>query len=579
MKMRTKIMLSFFLCLAAAMAALLWTAGAKTGELGAQITDAMGIRLAQSRAGEVGAWFAERKGELRIIGEFYALQERSEEESLRYLGAINARMEEYYGSDQYAVFRVNATGFGWMDAQTAVDVFDQPYFQQALASGAKTLISTPTAALQGETGAIAVLNALDSEDNGYLVAFIPSERIENLLTELDTMGFVAWIMDPSGALVAEDQNHAHGVGACPREYSLRALSASSALRPTSGITGLKAPNGQRGRLFFSEIPETSGWRLAMWMPEETLFDPVWSMIRTVVLFGLGVFALGALLCLKLSGSLTKPIRRLRRSMDAVEQGVPGAKVEIHGADEIAALGKSYNDMIDRVKKLLEQVESGQKEKNAMQLKLLQAQINPHFIYNTLDMLRYKALEYQADEVAGITSALSSFFRISLSRGREFITLNEEAEHAYLYLYLQQMRYPGKLDYDIDLEEGLEEVPVPKLVLQPLVENALMHGLKPALYRGRITVKIRAAGPERIELRVEDDGAGMDPETLQKVQQALSSGSQGSGFGLYNVHQRLILAYGKESGLHLQSAVGEGTAVWFFVPRKKGEEHEGEPADR
>ena len=324
---------------------------------------------------------------------------------------------------------------------------------------------------------------------------------------------------------------------------------------------------------FSVIPETPQWFLAAWLPDEVLSKEVAEVTGSILLASACILVTACLLSIWLSGSLTKPVRSLRQSMDAIEQGIPNARADIRGSDEISDLGRSYNAMLDRVQALLLQVQQEQKAKMQAELNLLQSQINPHFLYNTLDMLRYKALEHDAVEVVEITNALSGFFRLSLSRGKDFISLNNEVEHAYLYLYIQQQRYPEQISFDIWLEEGLEEHRVPKLLLQPLIENALMHGLKPHSYCGHINVNICRRG-DSISFCIRDDGVGIDQEKLTALERSFRTGDPCCGFGLYNVNQRLILTYGTDSILHIKSKPEKGTEITFCIPiqRREKEEH-------
>ena len=249
MKLRSKIMLCFLTCLIFALIVLLCIVSSKTGELGARITNGMGCQLIESSAREVSSWFSERIGEMQVISEFYSSGFRNETESFQYLSGVNSRLASMHGAAQSFIFKVDCTGFGWADAQTALDLLDRPYFQTALTSGEQIVVSPPLALRTDAESSIEILSMLDNEE-GYLVATIPTSQIEQLVSDLDILGATVWIMSADGTLIAEDSNHVHGSQACPRLYSLLSLSASIREKGNSGLTVFHAPDGHPGQLFF-----------------------------------------------------------------------------------------------------------------------------------------------------------------------------------------------------------------------------------------------------------------------------------------------------------------------------------------
>jgi len=206
-----------------------------------------------------------------------------------------------------------------------------------------------------------------------------------------------------------------------------------------------------------------------------------------------------------------------------------------------------------------------------ELKALQAQINPHFLYNTLDTIVWMAESNKTDQVINIVRALSSFFRIALSKGKDWISLRQEIEHVSSYLTIQKMRYRDILDYRIEVEEDLLDSTILKLTLQPLVENALYHGIKTKRNGGTIVVQAKRVGEDKVLLDVQDDGVGFTPYKLAQLQESLAQDldeiAMGEGgFGIRNVHKRIQLYYGKEYGLSVQSHYRGGTRVSVTIPR-------------
>lgn len=239
--------------------------------------------------------------------------------------------------------------------------------------------------------------------------------------------------------------------------------------------------------------------------------------------------------------------------------------------EIQKLNTSVNQMIKKIGQLVDDIRVEEINLRAAELRLLQEQINPHFLYNTLDNIIWLAESGEDEEVVKMVSSLSSFFRTTLSKGRDYITIAEEREHIESYLSIQKFRYRDILSYDIDFEDEILEHSILKLTLQPIVENALYHGIKNKRGMGHIQIDGRMAG-DNIEFIVSDNGIGMreeEAEHLRKVISGLVSDDRsGGGFGLVNVNQRLQLNYGKEYGLNIESTYNEGTTIRVKIPAVK-----------
>jgi two-component system sensor histidine kinase YesM len=210
-----------------------------------------------------------------------------------------------------------------------------------------------------------------------------------------------------------------------------------------------------------------------------------------------------------------------------------------------------------------------------ELRTLQAQINPHFLYNSLDSIVWMAEAGKTREVIRLVQALSRFFRISLSKGRDLISVGEEVEHVRNYLVIQQMRYSDILEYEIDMPSELRSIPILKMTLQPIVENALYHGIKNKRGKGRIRIS-GAAGPDRtLRLLVTDNGIGMSEGKLAEIRLLLEdrppngAGEPDSGFGLLNVQRRLRLFYGEQYGIAIDSRENVGTMVEITIPVQGG----------
>lgn len=278
----------------------------------------------------------------------------------------------------------------------------------------------------------------------------------------------------------------------------------------------------------------------------------------------------------LSKEITRPILLLRDSMSKVEEGkFQQANVEVTTMNEIGSLTKSFNVMTKRIQELMEQNVAAQKEKRKSEMKALQAQINPHFLYNTLDSIIWMAEAGQNDDVVLMTSALAKLLRQSISNDKEQVRVEEEMNYVQSYLTIQKMRYKDKLEYTIDVDPEICSVSIIKFAIQPLVENAIYHGLKYKDTKGKISIHGYVRGKKGY-ITITDDGVGMDEETLKYIfdeKQKKEKKLKSNGVGVPNVQKRLQLYYGPEYGISYISRQGEGTVATVTIPLDGGENHE------
>ncbi len=270
----------------------------------------------------------------------------------------------------------------------------------------------------------------------------------------------------------------------------------------------------------------------------------------------------------------QPIERLEEVAARLAEGTLDARLPDTDVTELRNLTLQVNTMADRLEEMMERSVQDARKLRKAELRTLQAQINPHFLYNTLDAIVWKAEAGEKDEVIQLTSALSDFFRISLSSGADWIPISQEKKHIEGYLKIQQTRYRDIMSYEIDVPDEIGHYYVLKLLLQPLVENALYHGIK--IKRGGGSIKVTGRMEDGyLRFSVKDTGLGMTAEQLEdlnermkKNQPAVSEG--GGGFGLVNVNMRIRLYYNQQSGLEIESNAG-GTEVSFRVPCRTREE--------
>ena len=266
------------------------------------------------------------------------------------------------------------------------------------------------------------------------------------------------------------------------------------------------------------------------------------------------------------GAIIRPIERLRQVTGEVAHGDFSARAPGEGPVEIAELAGSVNDMTVHLEAMVSKIKEDERKMRHAELRLLQEQINPHFLYNTLDTIVWLIESNSADEAVDMVVSLSQFFRLVLSHGAEFISIREEEQHIRSYLKIQQARYHDILDYEIDIDPEIYPYKILKLTLQPLVENALYHGIKYKRAMGKITITGKLLD-RHIMLVVADNGVGMEPEQLAHLRRAIERPCKDTdgGFGLANVNERIRMYFGDYYGMQIESEAGVGTTVTVTIP--------------
>ena len=310
----------------------------------------------------------------------------------------------------------------------------------------------------------------------------------------------------------------------------------------------------------------TGWKIVSVIPKENMYKN-WNQISMI---WITVLAVGILILIilnqYLSTKITQPIRRLEESVKELELQYP-EKIYVGGSEEIQHLGRTIRSMVEQMRKLMDDVLREQEEKRKSELDALQSQINPHFLYNTLDSIIWMVESEQYEDAISMVTALANLFRISLSQGRTIITIAEEFQHARNYINIQKMRYRNKFQVTFDLDPAIEKYLTIKLIVQPLLENAIYYGMESMDGEGEILVQ-GFANEGEILIHVIDNGIGMPPEQMKQL---LTNGSykrkRGSGIGLKNVDQRIKLYFGEEYGLEIRSEPDVGTRITIHLPMK------------
>lgn len=338
-------------------------------------------------------------------------------------------------------------------------------------------------------------------------------------------------------------------------------------------------NGKESYIVVKQRSELTGWTLAVLTPLRETTEGV-SILRTA-LFVSGVIGVVLFLVMSffLSTMITRPLIRLMRAMRGAQPGAMRPNLMVSSTSEINELNEVYNQMVYRQNELAQVVHDKEVMQSRAELKALQSQINPHFLFNTLEAFYWSLEDKGEEEMARMVIAMSRLFRyiISSPHQDEWVTIADELEHVERYLNIMQMRLGDRMQWEIRLSEELRTVPMPKLLIQPLVENAVLYGVESTLKPGKIEINVYPSSITGLVcVEVRDDGPGIEAERLQTIQQALKGGDplapgRGTGVGLVNVHQRLQLYFGgsplgEYARLVVVSEAGAGTVIRFHIPK-------------
>lgn len=419
---------------------------------------------------------------------------------------------------------------------------------------------------------------------GYFVVSLYQREIQSYLDDTYSSYDYLFILDKEGQPITKTPENAQII--CDAFADLAEMDQASVSRELDY-------NGQHYLATYA-VMRANGWQLYGLRSQASLTGSLTRFRSLIVLILLGVCALSGLLITVLVRHMTGPLVALTSLMDQTTRTKNfNIQAPCSSQDEIGILTGSFNALLREINSLIAQlnvhIEALQEEKEMVkriqtqkrkaEIHALQAQINPHFLYNTLNAISWQAADQGENEISILATNLGRFFRISLSRGQEIITLNEELEQVRSYLRIQKIRYKEILSDEFRVEEGLLNRKMVKLLVQPLVENAIYHGIKPADRPGTIRISACAHtdehGEELLWITVEDDGVGIPPQKLAELNELLAAGQSDpeAGYGIFNVNKRIKLYYGKEYGLMLESIPQTWTRATLVFPAQILEEEE------
>ncbi|MDU1412062.1 MAG: sensor histidine kinase [Clostridium sp.] len=569
MKLRTKIITLFTICVSFVLIGFLLLVRLTIIKSTESITYNLNTQLIESKAADAGSWLNQRISEIRVISQTEDVMNMNMDKLQTYIDRLNDRFSSHYGNI-YGTFAIGKTdGLGWVTEYQTIDVSERDYFKEAMATDKEYVISNPVSSHTDNAPIVLICYPVYNESgvkNGFINGAISLKKISEIAESIDFYNCTSWIMDDLGNIYSEKK---------PQNISTTELSQlqpilSEHSNSTVGVYPIIKNNKTENYIFYSSIPYTN-WSLCTMVSEKDLYSDLNKLIYSIFGIWIAMFILSIVLCTMFSRTISDPVNHLTTAIKKMEDGNLDVYCDVNpkDKDEIAILSRSFNSMVQKIKFLMRRIYEEENKKRSAELKVLQSQINPHFLYNTLDNLQWKAYDYEATEIADMIEALSNFFRISLSNGEEYIPLSQEIKHVENYLFIQQKRYEDILDFSIHCDESLNDYVVLKLIIQPIVENAIYHGIKPKLSPGKIHIHTYYENDD-IYIAVIDDGVGMDNHTLAELTNSINNKTSDSGYGLYNVNQRIKLVYGDSYGIEIQSKINEGTIVTIKLPANNKE---------
>lgn len=391
---------------------------------------------------------------------------------------------------------------------------------------------------------------------GVLLVDLNFKAIEQLCrrVSLGRRGYI-YIVDSEGNIVYHPQQQLIYMG-------LKYENNDDILKHSYG-TFMQEFGGDR-RLVTVKTVNYTGWKIVgiSYMDElvaakRDIYNYVWFIVITGIIFVIAIFSV-------ISAKISQPIKELEKSMKLVEEGNFDINIDVRGEDEVVELSRTFNIMVSRIRELMDQILVEQEAKRKSDLNALQAQINPHFLYNTLDSIVWMAENGKSQDVITMVTALARLFRISISKGKDIISVEQELEHARNYMIIQKIRYKNKFNFEINADKEALSHKTLKLILQPIIENSIYHGIEYMVDEGLIKINVRTT-EDKLIYEISDNGLGMKLEVLENILSFKSKNTGGSGVGVKNVHERIQLSYGKEYGLAIESELEEGTTVTITIP--------------
>jgi two-component system sensor histidine kinase YesM len=402
----------------------------------------------------------------------------------------------------------------------------------------------------------AVLPVYDNTQNiGYIICDINLRKLNRIFDSLNlSHDGVIFMVDQQGKIIFHP-NEENLEKQIPREIADHILTESKGT--------LENKHGSKTDLIIFSKSEVTNWVLVAQIPYKEIYSAIHEMeFILFLIIGISIVCI-IVFSLIIAGQIRKPLNLLIKNIERVEQHNFESCQNDYGYGEIAVIGKKFDNMVDTINKLINEVYLSKVRQRETEFEVLRSQINPHFLYNALQLVKAEAVFCGNNEISQLVTSLGYLLRYAMNNKKDMVMITEEMDYIHYYLDIYKRRFENKFDYSINISKEAEQGIMPKLILQPIVENSLLHGLHNKFSDGLIRINVSLQN-QFVHFEVFDNGEGIPEESLILLRKEIAAGREKS-IGLYNIHSRLILNYGEESGIKIESRVGEYTRVCFKIP--------------
>jgi two-component system sensor histidine kinase YesM len=406
-------------------------------------------------------------------------------------------------------------------------------------------------------------NSSTLQEAGFLMLGLNRDVLNDRLNAKLTQGAKLLILNGEGEIIQDSGNQWIG-------HSFKDLGLSKEFEdfPTSDLNQYVSDEW----ILLKTQSSINDWKIVLIQPRKVLVNEMLNLGLWILLVIFLSFILMLFVSLKASNIMVLPIREILESMRKVQNGDFNHTVVSYQRDEIGSLARGYNIMLKRIDSLINDVYKSELREREAEIRALQAQMSPHFLYNTLNTISWTARQRNDAQLADMVYSLSQIFRLSLNDGRDSIELNKELEIVEHYLKLQLIRFSNRLEYEIVADPNSKHILIPKLLIQPFVENAIIHGLEPLDRKVFLSIKV-SCSKYKLEIEINDNGVGISEERLSEIKKFTKKNHTNteqpknlrSGFAYHNCIERLNLRYGENASISLKSQVGKGTCVHLSLP--------------
>ena len=503
------------------------------------------ISLTASKANELELWFSSTINEFKLMA------------SLPSFITLDIReIEPVINSISLSQIKLTNLGVSTIDGKSLLDdtnlkYIDHESFEQLLSDEVEYVIQSPSSSYPYYLICYPIYN-YNHTRIGFIYGTISNKDILDVLSELRIEDSITWLVDSDCNVIT------HNAGYFYKNYMSREMISEAVEKDLQQIRDV-----HDHKIFFNyqEIEGTYGLKLCTYIPRNIIMENAYQLLFFLIILGLVTSMLFVSLITKTTNQITQPIHELIHKMRTREKVSKQQDLQ-----ELSIPASNYNQMLDTIESQISEIYRSQNELRQAELRSLQAQINPHFLYNSLDTIKWMAYDYGIDEIYNILASMSKFFRISLSSGQDIITIGKELEHTRSYLEVQKIRYSDILDYRIDCDPDLYDIPILKIIIQPLVENAIYHAIKPLGRKAEIRISV-SEKDQNILIVVHDTGTGIEEEALKQINDNLKNKVKSDHYGLYNINERLDFYYHSNYEFRLESRFHEYTDAIIIIKER------------